>query len=228
MRRDVLLHVFSTCITKHLRGPWCVRPPPRHSHHLPRRPTRILPIFIERLQTPRKHFLKTHSVWRVRSQQLFFGTKIQVVRQLQGCKRNPLLPILVLQLEMRCVTGKICSERYVHHHTIRHSMTNHIPRHVQPCRACGAVVVDIVDGNLRHAELVEDALTAGRVAVTVAGNALVHIVVVDLSIEEGFDAGFEAEFGVVDCTDSEAEGREGSRLPLPRGLMNLVRPTPRT
>ena len=81
---------------------------------------------------------------------------------------------------------------------------------------------------MRHAELVEDALTAGRVAVTVAGNALVNIVVVDLSIEEGFDAGFEAEFGVVDCTDSEAEGREGSRLPLPRGLMNLVRPTPRT
>lgn len=58
---------------------------------------------------------------------------------------------------------------------------------------------------------------------------MVNIVVVDLSIEEGFDAGFEAEFRVVDCTETQRlrDVREID-LPLPRGLMNLVRPTPRT
>lgn len=101
-------------------------------------------------------------------------------------------------------------------------MTNHIPRHVQPCRARGAIVVDIVDGDLRHAELVEDALTAGRVAVTVAGNALVDIVVIDLCIEEGFDAGFEAEFGVIDCGEvRKAEGNGGIGFTFASGFDEL-------
>ena len=89
-------------------------------------------------------------------------------------------------------------------------MTDHVPRHVQPRRAGGAVVVDIVDGDLRHAELVEDALAAGRVAVAVAGDTLVDIVVVDLSVDEGFDAGFETEFGVVDC-QADLERLKGVR-----------------
>lgn len=100
---------------------------------------------------------------------------------------------------------------------------------MQPCRAGGAIIVDIVDGDLRHAELVKDSLATGGVAVAVAGDALVDIVVVDLGIEESFDAGFEAEFGVVDCTETQRlrDAREFG-LPLPRGLTNLVRPTPRT
>ncbi len=69
---------------------------------------------------------------------------------------------------------------------------------MQPCRASSAVVVGIVDGNLRHAELVEDALAAGGVAEAVAGDAMVDIVIVDLGVQEGFDAGFKAELGVVD------------------------------
>ena len=81
-------------------------------------------------------------------------------------------------------------------------MTDHVPRHMQPCGACGAVVVDIVYGNLRHAELVEDALAAGRVTIAVAGDSLLDIVVVDLGVEEGFDARFETEFGVVDCIET--------------------------
>lgn len=62
---------------------------------------------------------------------------------------------------------------------------------------------------------------------------MVDIVVVYLSVEESFDTGFEAEFGIVNCvgellviikeSTSMAEG-----LPLPRGLMNFVRPTPKT
>ena len=82
-------------------------------------------------------------------------------------------------------------------------MTDHVPRNMQACRAGRAVIVDIVDGNLRHAELVEDALAAGRIAVTVAGNTLFNIVIVDLGVEKGFDAGFEAEFGVVDCRETQ-------------------------
>ena len=80
-------------------------------------------------------------------------------------------------------------------------MSDHIPRHIQPRRAGGAIVVDIVDWDLRHAELIEDTLPTCRVAVAVAGDALVHIVVIDLGIEEGFDAGFEAEFGIIDYVE---------------------------
>ena len=74
---------------------------------------------------------------------------------------------------------------------------------MQACRAGGAVVVDIVDWDLRHAKLIEDTLAAGRVAIAVAGDPLVDIVVVDLGVKEGFDAGFEAQLGVVDCTETQ-------------------------
>jgi len=69
---------------------------------------------------------------------------------------------------------------------------------VQAGRAGRAVVVDVVDGDLGHAELVEDALAAGAVAVAVAGHALVDVVVVDLRVEERLDTGLEAELSVVD------------------------------
>ena len=78
-------------------------------------------------------------------------------------------------------------------------MADHVPRHVEACRASGAIVVDIIDGNLGHAELVKDSLAAGGVAIAVAGDALVDIVVIDLGVEEGFDPRFEAKFRVVDC-----------------------------
>lgn len=63
---------------------------------------------------------------------------------------------------------------------------------MQTCRSSGAIVVDIVDWNPRHAELVEYSLAAGAVTVAVAGNTLVDIVVVDLRVEECFDTGFES------------------------------------
>lgn len=150
MRRAVLLHVLPSRVAKHLCRPRCIRPPPCFYHHLPRCPTRILSVLIERLQTSRKHLFKAHN-----------------------------------------------------HHTIRHSMLDHVPRHMQACRAGGAVVVDIVDWDLRHAKLIEDTLAAGRVAIAVAGDPLVDIVVVDLGVKEGFDAGFEAQLGVVDCTETQ-------------------------
>ena len=79
-------------------------------------------------------------------------------------------------------------------------MGDHVAPHVQPRAAGGAVVVDVVHGDARHAELVEDALPARAVAVAVARHALVHVVVVDVCVEHGFHAGFEAELRVVDFT----------------------------
>ena len=79
--------------------------------------------------------------------------------------------------------------------------------------------------------MVEDPLATGGVAIAVAGDTLIDIVVVDLGVEKGFDPRFEAEFRVVDCArfrGSEDLEEEERRLPLPRGLMNLVRPTPKT
>lgn len=48
--------------------------------------------------------------------------------------------------------------------------------------------------------MVKDALATGGVAIAVACNALLDVVVVDLSVEHGLDAGFETEFGVVHFT----------------------------
>ncbi|KAK1841186.1 hypothetical protein CCHR01_16172 [Colletotrichum chrysophilum] len=70
--------------------------------------------------------------------------------------------------------------------------------HGEAGAAGGAVVVDVVDGDGGHAELVEDALAAGAVAIAVAGDALVDVVVVDLGVEHGLDAGLEAQLRVVD------------------------------
>ena len=61
-----------------------------------------------------------------------------------------------------------------------------------------AVVVHVVNGDLGHAKLVEDALAAGAVTEAVAGDGLVDVIVIDLGVEKGFDASFETEFGVVD------------------------------
>ena len=40
--------------------------------------------------------------------------------------------------------------------------------------------------------MIEDALSAGRVAITVACHALIDIIVVDLCVEEGFDTGLDS------------------------------------
>ena len=83
-------------------------------------------------------------------------------------------------------------------HTVRSTVGNHVAAHVQPRRARGAVVVDVVDGDARHAELVEDALAARAVAIAVACHALVYIIVVDVCVKQRFDACFEAQLRVVD------------------------------
>ena len=75
-----------------------------------------------------------------------------------------------------------------HHDAVCCAVGDGFAGHVQPRGAGGAVVVDVVDGDGGHAELVEDALAAGGVAVAVACYALVDGVVVYLGVEEGFDS----------------------------------------
>lgn len=85
-------------------------------------------------------------------------------------------------------------------HTVRSTMRNHIPAHVETGRASRAVVVDVVYWDTGHAELIEDALSAGAVAVAVACNTLVYIVVVNVCVKHGFHTSFETEFRVVDLS----------------------------
>lgn len=49
--------------------------------------------------------------------------------------------------------------------TIGSAICDSLPCHLKTGRSSAAVVVDIVDWNLAHAELVEDSLTTGRVAI---------------------------------------------------------------
>lgn len=56
-------------------------------------------------------------------------------------------------------------------------------------RASTAVVIDIIYRDGGHAKLVENALAACGVAIAVASYTLVDVVVVDMRVEEGFDAG---------------------------------------
>lgn len=86
------------------------------------------------------------------------------------------------------------------HHAVSSSVCDDITGEMETGRAGRAVVVDVVDWDLGHAELVEDALAAGGVAVAVAGDSLVDVVVVDLGVEKGLDSSLEAEFGVVDLS----------------------------
>jgi len=60
------------------------------------------------------------------------------------------------------------------------------------------IVVNIVDGDRGQSELIENPLATGAVAVNIACNTLVNIVVVDVGVQHGLDTGFEAQLMVVD------------------------------
>jgi hypothetical protein len=83
-------------------------------------------------------------------------------------------------------------------HAVGGTMRNHVSSHVESSRASRAVVVDVVYGDTGHTELVEDALTACRIAIAVACDTLVYIVVVDVRVKHSLDTGLEAELRVVD------------------------------
>ena len=67
-------------------------------------------------------------------------------------------------------------------HHIRKPTLHHLPRQVQARRARGTCIVGVVNRDPGHAELVENPLAGGRVAVAVAGYARIDVVVIDLGI----------------------------------------------
>src|ERR1700722_1376295 len=85
-------------------------------------------------------------------------------------------------------------------HTIRCTVANHRARYVQTRAPCRAVIVHVINWNRGQAELVEDSLAAGGVAIAIAGHTLIDFIVRDMSIKHGFDAGFKSEFSVVDLS----------------------------
>jgi hypothetical protein len=85
-----------------------------------------------------------------------------------------------------------------HEYAVHSAVANHVSCNVQACRTCRAVVIHIKDWNLCHAKLVEDTLPAGRVSVAVACDTLIHVVVVDVSVQHRLHTGFETKFCVVD------------------------------
>lgn len=76
-------------------------------------------------------------------------------------------------------------------------MTDNVPCKSQAGRTSRAVIVDVVDWDLGHAELIEDSLSAGGISVAVTCHTLVDIVVVDLGIKHGLNTRLEPEFGII-------------------------------
>lgn len=108
--------------------------------------------------------------------------------------RGGILP--VVEVGLQTAGGHLLEAN--HQDAVGGAVGNGLSRHIQAGRAGRAIVVDVVDGDLGHAELVEDALSTGGVAVAVTGDALVDVVVVDLGIKHGLDASFKAQLVVVD------------------------------
>jgi len=86
------------------------------------------------------------------------------------------------------------------HYTVSASVANDIAGEVQACRASRAVIINIIDWDLGHAELVEHSLPAGGVSVAIAGDSLVDIVVGDLGVQQSLNASFKAKFCVIDLS----------------------------
>lgn len=83
-----------------------------------------------------------------------------------------------------------------HHRDVHDSTSHQCPGQLQACRAGRASVIGVVDGNIRHAELIEDALAGRGVAVAVARHTGLDIIVGDVCVEQGLGAGLEAQFWV--------------------------------
>jgi len=79
-------------------------------------------------------------------------------------------------------------------------MTDNIPRKMEPSASSATIIVDIVYWNLSHAELIENTLSTGGISVAIASYTLIDIVVVDLSIEHGFNTSFEPKLSVINLT----------------------------
>jgi hypothetical protein len=141
---DILLHVFSASISKHLRGARSVGNTTSSFHHLCGCTSRIAPILPETLQTSGHHLLEPND-----------------------------------------------------QNAVRAAMADNISCDCQASGTSRAVVVDVEDWYLGHAELIKDSLAAGGIAVTIASNALVDIIVIDLGIEHSLHTSFEPQLSVI-------------------------------
>jgi hypothetical protein len=141
---DILLHVFSSSISKHLCGARSVGNTTSSLHHLCGCASGVASILPETLQTSWHHLLESND-----------------------------------------------------QNAVRTTMANHISCDCQASSTSGAVVVDIEDWYLGHAELIKDSLTAGGIAVTIASNALVDIIVIDLGIEHSLHTSFKSQLSVI-------------------------------
>ena len=78
-----------------------------------------------------------------------------------------------------------------HHDHIDNAAPDERPGELQARGARRARVVRVVDGDVGHAELVEDTLAGGGVAVAVACHARLYVVVRDVCVQQGLCARFE-------------------------------------
>lgn len=145
--RNVLLHIFSSSISKHLRRTRCIRNTSRDSHHLTASSSRITSVIPEALQGTRHHLLKSNN------------------------------------------EDTICA-----------SVRDNITSQVQTSGTSTAVVVNVVNWDLGHSELVKHSLATGGVAVAVACNSLVDIVVVDMGIKHSLDTSLESELSIINLS----------------------------
>jgi hypothetical protein len=144
---DILLHVFPSGISKHLRGTRSIGNTTSSLHHLCGCASGVASILPETLQTSWHHLLESND-----------------------------------------------------QNAVRATMADNISCDCQASGTSRAVVVDVKDWYLGHAELIKDSLAAGGIAVTIAGNALVDIIVTDLGIEHSLHTSFKSQLSVINLS----------------------------
>jgi hypothetical protein len=77
-------------------------------------------------------------------------------------------------------------------------------------RSSSTRIIRIVDRDAVHPELIKDTLAAGGVAIAVAGDAGLHVVVCDLGIEHRLDTRFVPELRILACSTRLDELRQAN------------------
>ncbi|MNN46318.1 hypothetical protein D3C81_1606970 [compost metagenome] len=81
-------------------------------------------------------------------------------------------------------------------HDVRFAAEDGLARQIDRGGTAGAVIVDVDDGDARHADVVEHALAADRVAVDVAGEGLLDRFIAYACVGQCNARGLRAHFGV--------------------------------
>src|SRR5215213_3754174 len=83
------------------------------------------------------------------------------------------------------------------HHAFDFSASDSLRRQKKRSRACGAVVVDVDDGDARHAQFVKRALTGSRESVDEADDPLLDVGVVDARVFQRPRARLLGHLGII-------------------------------